>query len=67
MKLDFVSGSYDISFFNIHIDTPKDIDNDFFDDTDNCSTFIHEFIHYLQDLVLPYTIKTKFNHGKRLF
>lgn len=57
MKLDFVSGSYDISFFNIHIDTPKDIDNDFFDDTDNWSTFIHEFIHYLQDLVLPYTIK----------
>lgn len=65
MKLDFVSGSYDVSFFNIHIDTPKDIDNDFFYDQDNWSTFLHEFIHYLQDLVLPYTIKQNLSEVRR--
>lgn len=55
MKLDYATGTYNISFFNINIETEEELTQDVLEK--NEATFIHEFIHYLQDLVLPYNIR----------
>lgn len=55
MKLDATEGFYSISFFNINIETEEELAQDMF--CQNEATFVHEFIHYLQDLVLPYNIR----------
>jgi len=54
MFLRNVSGKYSPSFFIIQIDTDEPVDSLI---ENNLSTFIHEYIHFLQDLTLPYCIR----------
>ena len=55
MKLNYTEGFYNISFFNINIATEEELTRDVIEK--NKASFIHEFIHYLQDLVLTYNIR----------
>jgi len=55
MKLNYTEGSYNLSFFNMIIKTDEELSRDVIEK--NKSTFVHEFIHYLQDLILPYNIR----------
>lgn len=55
MKLNYTEGSYNLSFFNIIIETDEELSQNVIEK--NKSTFVHEFIHYLQDLILPYNIR----------
>lgn len=55
MKLDYATGFYNISFFNIKIETKEELTQDVLKKEE--ATFTHEFIHYLQDLILPYNIR----------
>lgn len=55
MKLDYATGFYNISFFNINIETNEELTQDVLKKEE--ATFTHEFIHYLQDLILPYNIR----------
>lgn len=53
MLINAANGEYIPSYFYIHIDST--------DDTEivkkNQPTFVHEYIHFLQDLILPYCIR----------
>ena len=55
MKLEYTTGFYNISFFNINIETKEELTRDVLKKEE--ATFTHEFIHYLQDLILPYNIR----------
>lgn len=55
MKLNYSNGSYNLSFFNIEIETDERLTPDVMEK--NRPTFVHEFVHYLQDLILPYNIR----------
>ena len=55
MKLNYTTGFYNIAFYNININTQEGLNRDVI--KKNEATFVHEFIHYLQDLVLPYNIR----------
>ena len=55
MKLEYATGFYNISFFNINIETKEELTQDVLKKEE--ATFTHEFIHYLQDLILPYNIR----------
>lgn len=65
MKLDYATGFYNISFFNINIETEEELTQDVL--KKNEATFIHEFIHYLQDLVLPYNIRYSLSNVRWFF
>ncbi len=65
MKLDATAGFYSISFFNINIETEEELAQDMF--CQNEATFVHEFIHYLQDLVLPYNIRYNLSNVRWFF
>ena len=65
MKLDYATGFYNISFFNINIETEEELTQDVL--KKNEATFIHEFIHYLQDLVLPYNIRYSLSNARWFF
>lgn len=65
MKLDYATGFYNLSFFNIHVETEKELTQDVL--KKNEATFIHEFIHYLQDLVLPYNIRYNLSNVRWFF
>lgn len=65
MKLDYATGFYNISFFNINIETEEELTQDVL--KKNSATFIHEFIHYLQDLVLPYNIRYSLSNVRWFF
>ncbi|MCI9079284.1 MAG: hypothetical protein HFH68_10240 [Lachnospiraceae bacterium] len=65
MKLDYTMGFYNISFFNINIETEEELTKDVL--KKNEATFIHEFIHYLQDLVLPYNIRYSLSNVRWFF
>ena len=54
MFLKSVDGEYKPSFFIIRLRTTQAID---VAADENISTFIHEYIHFLQDLILPYCIR----------
>lgn len=54
MQLNNIGGHYCPSFFYMVLDTNEDINIALKKYT---QTFIHEFIHYLQDLILPYNIR----------
>lgn len=54
MRLNNINGQYHPSFFNIVLETDENISTAVKKHT---STFVHEFIHYLQDLILPYNIR----------
>lgn len=54
MFLKSVDGEYEPSFFIIRLRTTQSID---VAAEENISTFIHEYIHFLQDLILPYCIR----------
>lgn len=54
MKLNYINGCYNPSFFNMTLDTDERIETAI---GNYPETFIHEFIHYLQDLILPYNIR----------
>lgn len=55
MRLDYSEGYYSLSFFRINISTKEELSDCTLEK--NKATFVHEFIHYLQDLVLPYCIR----------
>ncbi len=55
MNLNYSEGYYSLSFFNIVIETNEDLSKSVIEN--NKSTFIHEFMHYLQDLILTYNIR----------
>lgn len=55
MKLDYAMVFYNISFFTINFKTEEELTPDVL--KKNEEIFIHKFIHYLQDLVLPYSIR----------
>jgi len=59
MPLNSIEGKYIPSFFSIILETDEDISVAIEKDE---STFIHEFIHYLQDLILPYTIRVNLSN-----
>ena len=65
MKLDYATGFYNMSFFNINIETEEELTQDVL--KKNEATFIHEFIHYLQDLVLPYNIRYSLSNVRWFF
>ena len=65
MVNNFTSGLYNISFFNMKIDTSEELTNEVIKKEE--STFIHEFIHYLQDLILPYNIRVNLSNVRWLF
>lgn len=54
MQLNNIGGYYCPSFFYMVLDTNEDLEISLKKYT---QTFIHEFIHYLQDLILPYNIR----------
>ena len=54
MFLKSTAGAYEPSFFIIRLGTKQSID---LAATENMATFIHEYIHFLQDLILPYCIR----------
>lgn len=49
-----VSGAYEPSFFIIRLDSEAPVESIALEST---STFTHEYIHFLQDLTLPYCIR----------
>lgn len=54
MKLSDIGGYYNPSFFNMVLETDENIEvaiNKY------SATFVHEFIHYIQDIILPYNIR----------
>ena len=55
MQLNYSEGCYNLFFFNINIKTNEKLSEDIL--RKEGATFLHEFIHYLQDLVLPYNIR----------
>jgi len=57
MRLKNINGSYSPSFFNIVLETNEDISLAVQKYT---PTFVHEFIHYIQDLLLPYSLRLNF-------
>ena len=60
VHLENSNGEYALSFFSVHIDTE---DSDIEEIKKKyTSTFVHEFLHYLQDLVLPYNIRTNLSN-----
>lgn len=65
MKLNYSEGSYSLSFFNIIIETNEDLSKSVIEE--NKPTFIHEFIHYLQDLILPYNIRLNLSNVRYFF
>lgn len=54
MFLKSIEGAYQPSFFIIQLDTEQKVELAI---KDNTSTFIHEYIHFLQDLILPYCMR----------
>lgn len=65
MKLNYAEGSYNLSFFNIIIKTDEELSQNVIEK--NKSTFVHEFIHYLQDLILPYNIRFNLSNVRWFF
>jgi hypothetical protein len=63
MKLEYATGFYSISFFNINIGTKEELTQDVLKKEE--ATFTHEFIHYLQDLILPYNIRYNLSNVRR--
>lgn len=55
MQLNYSEGYYNLFFFNINIKTNEQLSEGIL--RKEGATFFHEFIHYLQDLVLPYNIR----------
>lgn len=65
MKLEYTAGFYNISFFNINIVTEEELTHDVLKKEE--ATFTHEFIHYLQDLILPYNIRYNLSNVRWFF
>lgn len=59
MLLNSIEGTYNLSFFSIILGTKEDISVAM---ERNKSTFLHEFVHYLQDLILPYAIRVNLSN-----
>lgn len=59
MRLNDIDGSYYTSFFCINLETYENPEQAI---ENNSSTFAHEFIHYLQDLILPYNIRVNLSN-----
>ena len=59
MRLKNINGYYNPSFFNIVLETNEEIS---LATKKYTATFMHEFIHYLQDLILPYNIRINFTN-----
>lgn len=59
MLLKSVAGEYEPSFFIIRLHTTQSID---LAPAESIATFIHEYIHFLQDLILPYCMRGSLLH-----
>jgi hypothetical protein len=64
MFLRNTEGEYEPSFFIIRLKTDQDID---VCASENEATFTHEYIHFLQDLTLPYCIRENLMHLAAFF
>ncbi len=62
MRLKQNAGNYALSFFNIWL---NDMDAFSEDGCRKSATFVHEFLHYLQDLNLPYNIRLNMSQWRR--
>lgn len=62
MKIRTASGYYMPSCFFIHIDSVEDIETCIIN---NEQTFVHEYIHFLQDLIFPYSIRYILTENRR--
>lgn len=54
MIIKAANGYYSPSFFNITIESDENLEDII---SNNEQTFVHEYIHFLQDLILPYCIR----------
>lgn len=57
-------GEYEPSFFVIRVKSDAAVESVA---DENLSTFIHEYIHFLQDLTLPYCIRENLVHLREFF
>lgn len=64
-SLRYTSGSYRQSFFKMNLDTTKAIDISNLDD-DQLSTFLHEYIHFLQDILTVYGLNKIYAKGEKI-
>ena len=58
MRLNITEGYYEPSYFFMKIETNDSLDIDLLK---HQQTFTHEFIHFLQDIFLPYNIRMNLN------
>lgn len=65
MRLNFADGSYNLSYFNIVIGTNEELSQNVIEK--NKSTFVHEYIHFLQDLILPFNIRYNLSNVRHFF
>lgn len=65
MELNYIEGCYKLSFFYIRLNTNEELSRNVIEK--NKSTFVHEFIHYLQDLILPYNIRYNLSNVRCFF
>jgi len=64
MFLQNAEGEYKPSFFIIHLKTDRDIQ---VCAAENEATFTHEYLHFIQDLILPYCIRENLRHLATFF
>lgn len=62
MKINAANGSYQPNYFFMKIETYEDISKCI---NNNEQTFIHEYIHFLQDLILPYCIRNTLVNNRK--
>lgn len=62
MKIRAANGSYSPSNFYMHIESNEQIEECV---RNNEQTFVHEYIHFLQDLILPYSIRNTLTSKRR--
>lgn len=62
MKIRTANGFYMPSCFFMHIDSNESIESCI---TNNKQTFVHEYIHFLQDLIFPYSIRHTLTENRK--
>ncbi|NWD08495.1 hypothetical protein [Pseudomonas gingeri] len=62
MRLDVSEGAYSPSYFYMHIHTKDALEKDLLS---HSQTFLHEYIHFLQDLFLAYNIRLNIGQLRR--
>lgn len=65
MRLNASEGSYAVSFFYMTIETPDDLSVKIIEKHEQ--TFVHEYIHFLQDIFLSYNLRQQLIELKKIF